>query len=175
MRVLGGHRALGRHPGVTERVAAVDVAKGEAVDDLFGETLLLEELDGVADAHHPQLRMPLGHPALRAGRGQGAGEDGVARPHLDLHIRAALGGKLVVERRPVVLRVRVVHRDLRPTVDRGTPIDREPRAVRAAVAELDQHRRHKLPEPGAKVRVLCVQSDNSAHDDRVAPVCIRLT
>ena len=172
MRVLGGHRALGRHPGVSQGVASLDLPEPEPLDHVLGKSLLLVELDGVARAHQPKLGTMLRDPVRRARRGQGARQGGVAPPHLQGHtlrLRAACGGQRLTKRGPVVLGILVMHGDLRAARLHWTPVDGEPGAVRAAVAQLDQHGRDQRPEPRAQLRVLRVESDDSAHDGAPAP------
>jgi len=166
VRVLGGNRALGRHAGMAEGMAAGDLAQAEAIDHSAGQTHLLVDLDGIAGAHDSDLGMILGEPAGRAGEGRGNDQARMAGAPLERGLGAERHGDVLGEPDPGIVRIGMEQRQLDPAVGRRRPVDGDAGAVRAAVAELDQHARQPVAEARLQRRILEVETDNAAHRNR---------
>ncbi len=79
VRALGRDPALGRHPRVAERVAAVQVRELERLRKHLGQPDVLVDLDHLTRAHHAEVVAGQTHPGLGLGGIPRDDDDGVAR------------------------------------------------------------------------------------------------
>ena len=164
MRVLGRHAALGGHARVPERVAALQPAQREALDELARRAGLLEDLDRLPGAHHAQLGTVLAQPGL-GHLGLGLDDEHRVAP---AQLRLA-GAELAVQRRadrvPVLARADANSDTFDEPERRGLAVERHARAVRAAIAQLEQHLAEVTAEAAAHVERLGEESSDSTHDE----------
>src|SRR5262249_13219181 len=94
MRMLGSDSAFSCHPCMAERMRSRHRRKVEAADHLVRPTLLLEDLDALAEAHRPHRGKVRGKPSAQRFRLRPYGNDAVAAAVL----RARSKPEFLVER-----------------------------------------------------------------------------
>ena len=161
--MLGRDRALGRHAGMAEAMRAVELGQPEAGHHVLRPALLLEDLDGFADAHETDLRVTLGQGLAQRVLGCIAHQHAMARPDVMPDPRAETLRQVLREALPGIRLVRVVERDLDRAALGRRPIDGEARAVGTALAHAGQHRREPGTEPRLELALLEEQADDAAH------------
>jgi hypothetical protein len=147
---------------VAERVAALHLVEGEALDEVARRPGLLEDLDRLAGAHHPQLGVALAQPGLDDLGVRLHHDHGVAGAQLGLAGAEALGER-VAHGVPVLARVGREERHLGAPGRRRLAVERHAGAVGAAVAQLHEHRAEVTPEVAADVERLGEKACDSAH------------
>ena len=163
MRALGRDAALGRHARVAEPVRALDVAEGEALDELARPPDLLVDLDHTAGAHHAQVGPVPAQPALGLVGIRLDVQHRVLRPRRGVLHAAECAGELAAERVPILTGIGAVQGELAPARRRRMAVDGDARAVRPAVAHLLEHGREVPAELRLELRRLAEQSDDPAH------------
>ena len=162
VRPRDGDGGLGGHARVADGVRAFPRRQLEARGDPVGVADALEDFDSLPLAQHRRLGHVVDQPLARRAAVALGLEDGVI---LDLlYSDACIDGL----REPLG---DVPPRDCAPVADRAdfgdawylAAIDREPRAVRPAIAQLGEHRRSQPPQLRLELGVLEEQTDNSTH------------
>src|SRR2546428_8285893 len=146
MRSFGRHTALGRHPGVAEAVAALEVVEVESRDELGRTTNLLVDLDHTARAHDANVWAVPPDPLLDIGRFPLHDEDRMSCAASRLVGVAEGGGELAAEGFPRHLGVGRVERELARPARHGIPVDGDAGTVGPAVAPLREHQTEGLTE-----------------------------